>query len=59
MADIDLNRPTILYCDVGNYASLGWFAIHERLNNRNAQLFDGSMNQWSAFDQPVGHGEEP
>ncbi|MBF0444704.1 MAG: sulfurtransferase [Magnetococcales bacterium] len=59
MMDIDLNSPTILYCDSGNYASLEWFILHELLGNKKAQLYDGSMHQWSIFDKPIKQGEEP
>ncbi|MBF0194112.1 MAG: sulfurtransferase [Magnetococcales bacterium] len=59
MMDIDLNSPTVLYCDSGNYASLEWFIIYELLGNKKAKLFDGSMHQWSIFNKPVKQGEEP
>ncbi|MBF0454344.1 MAG: sulfurtransferase [Magnetococcales bacterium] len=59
MMDVDLTRPTILYCDTGNYAGLAWFVLHERLNNQEARLFDGSMHQWSRANKPVRQGEEP
>ncbi|MBF0380816.1 MAG: sulfurtransferase [Magnetococcales bacterium] len=59
MMDIDLNNPTILYCDSGNYASLEWFIIHELIGNKKARLFDGSMHQWSIFNRPVNRGQEP
>jgi thiosulfate/3-mercaptopyruvate sulfurtransferase len=47
---VDLEAPTILYCNTGVTASLGWFALHELLGNRDARLYDGSMHAWSALD---------
>ena len=59
MMDIELNNPSIIYCDTGNYASLEWFLVHELLGNKKARLFDGSMHQWSRFDKPVKRGADP
>ncbi|MBF0357045.1 MAG: sulfurtransferase [Magnetococcales bacterium] len=59
MSDLDLTKPTILYCDTGNYGSVGWFILHELLGNKKTKLFDGSMHQWAAFNLPVKQGESP
>ncbi len=46
--------PTIVYCETGGQASLGWFVFHELLGNRNVSIYDGSMNEWGADDaRPV------
>jgi thiosulfate/3-mercaptopyruvate sulfurtransferase len=47
---IDLDTPTIAYCNTGTTASLGWFALHELLGNRETRLYDGSMHAWSKLD---------
>jgi rhodanese-related sulfurtransferase len=47
---IDLEAPTIAYCNTGTTASLGWFALHEILGNRDTKLYDGSMHAWSTLD---------
>jgi thiosulfate/3-mercaptopyruvate sulfurtransferase len=47
---IELEAPTITYCNTGVTASLGWFALHELLGNESAQLYDGSMHAWSSLD---------
>ena len=60
LLDVNVDDPAIVYCDVGNYASLAWFVLHERLGNRNIRLFDGSMHQWSRDpDRPVTRGDAP
>lgn len=51
---VDPAKPTILYGETGGLSSLGWFAFHELLGNKNAKLYDGSMNEWaSSKDRPV------
>ncbi len=59
MSDLDLTSPTILYCDTGNYGSVGWFVLHELLGNKKAKLFEGSMHQWATFNLPVKLGDSP
>ncbi len=45
---VDPSKPTIVYCDSGGQASLGWFVFHALLGNDNVRLYDGSMNEWSS-----------
>jgi thiosulfate/3-mercaptopyruvate sulfurtransferase len=45
---VALNRDQINYCHTGNRAALGWFVSHEILGNRQARLYDGSTQEWSA-----------
>ncbi|MEA3278307.1 MAG: rhodanese-like domain-containing protein [Pseudomonadota bacterium] len=47
---VDLDMPTITYCNTGVTASLGWYALHELLGNGQTQLYDGSMHAWSTVD---------
>ncbi len=44
---IDPSLPTITVCNSGNLASGGWFIMHEILGNDEAQLYDGSMHEWT------------
>jgi thiosulfate/3-mercaptopyruvate sulfurtransferase len=48
---VDLDAPTIAYCNTGVTASLGWFALHEVLGNTETRLYDGSMHAWSTVDE--------
>ena len=44
----------ISFCNTGHWASLGWFASHELMGNKNARMYDGSMSEWSrGKDLPV------
>lgn len=47
---VDLDAPTIAYCNTGVTASLGWFALHELLGNEETRLYDGSMHAWSSLE---------
>jgi thiosulfate/3-mercaptopyruvate sulfurtransferase len=51
---VDLNAPTIAYCNTGVTASLDWFALHEILGNKGVRLYDGSMHAWSTVDASPG-----
>jgi thiosulfate/3-mercaptopyruvate sulfurtransferase len=44
---IDVDKPTITYCWSGAQGSLNWYVMHELLGNKNARLYDGSMQEWS------------
>jgi thiosulfate/3-mercaptopyruvate sulfurtransferase len=50
LKDIALDVPTIVYCNTGVTASLGWYALHELLGNPQTRLYDGSMHAWSKVD---------
>lgn len=41
----------IVYCHIGQQASLVWFAAREA--GIDARIFDGSFQQWSGSDRPV------
>ncbi len=48
---------TIMFCNTGHWASLGWFAQSEILGRKNVRVYDGSMVEWSAVpDLPVQEG---
>jgi thiosulfate/3-mercaptopyruvate sulfurtransferase len=42
-----VDKPTIAYCWSGAQSSLNWYVMHELLGNKNARLYDGSMQEWS------------
>jgi thiosulfate/3-mercaptopyruvate sulfurtransferase len=53
LVGIDTAKPTTAYCDTGVMASLGWFALHEVAGNKNARMYDGSMQEWAKTGKPV------
>lgn len=48
LAGISSEGNQITFCNTGHWASLGWFAAHEILGNRDVRLYDGSMVEWTA-----------
>jgi thiosulfate/3-mercaptopyruvate sulfurtransferase len=36
----------IVYCGIGGYASLLWYALHEMLGYANVKIFDGAWQEW-------------
>ncbi|MDR3518934.1 MAG: sulfurtransferase [Azospirillaceae bacterium] len=42
---------TIVFCNTGHLATLGWFALSEVLGGSHVRLYDGSMSEWSADPQ--------
>lgn len=39
---------SIMFCNTGHWAALGWFAQSEILGQENVRVYDGSMVDWSA-----------
>ena len=48
LAGVPTSGAQINFCNTGHWASLGWFASHELMGNKDAKLYDGSMVEWSA-----------
>lgn len=49
-AEVSNSGEQINFCNTGHWASLGWFASHEILGNKEAKMYDGSMLEWAADD---------
>jgi len=45
--DVPVNRPAILFCNTGHWASIGWFVHSEILENDNTRMYDGSMAEYT------------
>jgi thiosulfate/3-mercaptopyruvate sulfurtransferase len=50
---INPDQPSISYCNTGHYGSGAWFVAHEILNQKDAKLYAGSMNEWTNLNNPV------
>ena len=37
----------IVFCNTGNWSSLGWFVHSELLGNKDATMYDGSLADWT------------
>ncbi len=42
------NGPAVTYCNTGHWAATDWFVLHELLGRSNAQLYAGSMVEWTS-----------
>lgn len=51
--NIKPDQATITYCNTGHLASGAWFVAHEIMQNKNAKLYAGSMNEWTNLKNPV------
>jgi thiosulfate/3-mercaptopyruvate sulfurtransferase len=51
LAEIDPRAPQIAFCNTGHNSSLGWFVASQLLGNRDVQLYDGSMAEWTRIDE--------
>lgn len=47
-AGVPVQGEEINFCNTGHWASVGWFASHELLGNKQARMYDGSIVEWSA-----------
>lgn len=53
----EAGQGTIMFCNTGHWAALGWFAQSEILGRKNVRVYDGSMVDWSAQPAlPVDQG---
>lgn len=41
------DKPVVVYCQVGGFASALWFILTEELGYQNVRIFDGSYQEWS------------
>lgn len=46
-AGVATSGKQINFCNTGHWASLGWFVSSEIMGNKDAQMYDGSMAEWT------------
>ncbi|GAA2427094.1 sulfurtransferase [Actinomadura vinacea] len=57
-AGVDLNKPTIAYCRIGERSSHTWFALRELLGLPDVKNYDGSWTEYgSLVGVPIELGE--
>lgn len=54
-AGVKPGQPVITYCHIGQQATLLWFVAREL--GYDVRMFDGSFQQWSGTDLPLGSPE--
>jgi len=53
VADVPTEGEQVTFCNTGHWASIGWFASHELLGNKDAKMYDGSVTDWTAKKKPM------
>jgi len=43
----------INFCNTGHWASIGWFVSSQVLGNKQAEMYDGSMSDWTHHKMPT------
>ncbi|CAN5591408.1 sulfurtransferase [soil metagenome] len=57
-AGVDLGRPTIAYCRIGERSAHTWFVLHELLEQPQVKNYDGSWTEYgSLVGVPIELGE--
>ena len=57
-AGVDLNRPTITYCRIGERSSHTWFVLKYLLGAPDVKNYDGSWTEWgNLVGAPIETGE--
>lgn len=52
-AGVPTTGKQISFCNTGHWASVGWFVSSEILGNKQTELYDGSMAEWTRARMPV------
>jgi len=47
VAGVPVTGEQIQFCNTGHWASIGWFVASELAGNKQAQMYDGSMVEWT------------
>jgi len=57
-AGVDLGKPTIAYCRIGERSSHTWFVLKYLLGSKNVKNYDGSWTEWgNLVGAPIEKGE--
>lgn len=47
---INMNTSLILYCNSAFECSSDWFVLHEILDKKEVRIYDGSLHQWTQYE---------
>ena len=57
-AGVTPDQRVVIYCTIGNRASLAWFILKDLLEHPNVAVYQGSYVEWGKLpDAPVDSGE--
>ena len=52
-AGVPTSGKQINFCNTGHWASVGWFASSQIIGNKQAEMYDGSMSDWTHHKMPM------
>ena len=52
-AGVPTKGKQINFCNTGHWASIGWFVSSQVLGNKQAEMYDGSMSDWTHHKMPT------
>jgi len=52
-AGVPTDGKQINFCNTGHWASIGWFVSSQVLGNKQAEMYDGSMSDWTHHKMPT------
>ena len=52
-AGVPTTGKQINFCNTGHWASVGWFVSSQVLGNKQAEMYDGSMADWTHHKMPM------
>jgi thiosulfate/3-mercaptopyruvate sulfurtransferase len=59
-AGIDLSKPTIAYCRIGERSSHSWFVLKYLMGQKDVRNYDGSWTEWgNLVGAPIETGDGP
>jgi thiosulfate/3-mercaptopyruvate sulfurtransferase len=57
-AGVDLSKPTVTYCRIGERSSHSWFVLKYLLGVSDVRNYDGSWTEWgNLIGSPIEVGE--
>jgi thiosulfate/3-mercaptopyruvate sulfurtransferase len=52
-AGVPTKGKQINFCNTGHWASIGWFVSSQVIGNKQAEMYDGSMSDWTHHKMPT------
>ena len=51
LLQIDMKNNLIMFCNSAYECSSVWFVLHEILGNKDVRIYDGSLHQWTQYEE--------
>lgn len=53
MNNTSVTKPSIVFCNTGQYAAGAWFALSQIDQNKNIHVFPGGLHEWTFLNYPL------